>query len=138
MPTYTHLITTAPTASGAGERMFETPKLFDAPDDKAASHEGAARGRSPHGGWRTVGQHRCTDAAWRQESLPDHPAIATTLNAGNLLGVAPADAAMAALSRADSAGAHYLGTWVSCITGTVFRQNTVASVAMMGGGSPVR
>ena len=42
MPTYIQLITTAPKASGAGERMFETPKLFDAPDDKAASHEGAA------------------------------------------------------------------------------------------------
>jgi hypothetical protein len=36
-----------------------------------------------------VGQHRCTGAAWRQESLPDNPAIATTLKAGNLSGVAP-------------------------------------------------
>jgi hypothetical protein len=42
MPTYTQLITTAPTASGDGEPMFEFPKLFDAPGDKAASHEGAA------------------------------------------------------------------------------------------------
>jgi hypothetical protein len=42
MPTYTQLITSAPTASGNGERTFETPKHFDAPDDTAACREGAA------------------------------------------------------------------------------------------------
>ena len=42
MPMYTQLITTAPTASGDGERTFESPKLFDAPDDASARREGEA------------------------------------------------------------------------------------------------
>ena len=42
MPQYNQLITTAPTASGDGARTFESPKLFDAPDDQAARREGEA------------------------------------------------------------------------------------------------
>ena len=54
MPTYTQLITTAPTASGDGERTFEAPKHFDAPDDTAACREGEARPIAAGARWVSI------------------------------------------------------------------------------------
>jgi hypothetical protein len=57
MPTYTQRVTTAPLASGDGERTFELPKLLMPQTTKQPAAKAKPRGRSPHRGWRTVGQH---------------------------------------------------------------------------------